>query len=32
MVYLQQFLFGVCFGSGLIVANVLAHKLFGVGL
>lgn len=32
MMYLNQFLMGVCFGGGFIVANVISHKLFGVGL
>lgn len=32
MIYVQQFLFGVCFGGGLIAANAIAHKVFGVGI
>lgn len=32
MAYLNQYLYGICFGGGFITAAVIARKLFEVGI
>lgn len=32
MKFLEWFLYGLCFGSGLIISNLIMKKLFGIGI